>query len=61
MEKVKNVSLGDSYLEKQGEEKQVSQFEDDTLNGKIKFELCRKSLPKTPLKLSKKNLKKVLK
>ena len=60
MEKDKNISLGDSYLEKQGDEKQVAHFEDDTLNGK-KIELSRKSLPKNPVKLSKKNLKKVLK
>ena len=49
MEKDKYISLGDSYLEVQGDEKQVGQFEDDILNGKIKFELSTKSLPKTPV------------
>ena len=61
MEKDKYFSLGDSYIEIQGHEKQVAQFNDDILNGKIKFELSTKSSPKTPVKLTKKNLKKSLK
>ena len=58
MEKDEYFSLGDSYIEIQGDEKQVAQFIDDILNGKIKFELSTKFLPETPVKLTKKNLKK---
>ena len=50
------ISVGDSFIEIQGDEKQVAQFNDDILNGKIKFELS-----KTPVKLTKKNFEKYLK
>ena len=53
MERDKYISLGDSYIEIQGDEKQVAQFNGDILNGK-KFELS-----KTPVKLTKKNIKNI--
>ena len=59
MEKDKYISLGDSYIEIQADEEQVAQFKDDILNGKIKIETSTKSLPKTLVKLTKKNLKKI--
>ena len=60
MEKDKYISLDDCNIEIQGDEKQVAQLNDDNLNGKIKFELSTKPLPKTPVKLTRKNLKKYL-
>ena len=57
MEKDKYISLGDSYIEIQGDEKEVARFNDDILNGNIKFELSTKSLPKTPVNITKKYLK----
>ena len=63
MEKDKYFDLCDSYIEKQGDEKQIAQFEEDMLNGKITLELITKQLPlpKPPVKLTKKNLRKCLK
>ena len=63
MDQDKCISLGDSYIEIEGVEKDISQFKDDILNGKIIFKLSTKSLPKapvpkTPVKLTRKNLKK---
>ena len=56
MEQDKYVSLQDAYIETQGVEKDVLQFQDDILNGKITFELSTNSLPKAPVKLTQKNL-----
>ena len=42
MEKDNYISLADSYLEIQGDQKQVAHFEDDFLNGKINLELSTK-------------------
>ena len=53
--------LGDSYIELEGDEKEVANFTDDALNGKIKMVLSAKSLLQTPVKLTEKNLKKKLK
>ena len=65
MEKDINIDLRDSYIEIQGDEKQITQIEEDTLKGKITFKLITKPLPiplpKPPVKLTKKNLKKYLK
>ena len=49
METDKNISLGDSYIDIEGGEKEVAQFIDDILNGKIKMELSTESLPKIPV------------
>ena len=62
MESDKYFSLGDSYIEIQGDEKGVAQYIDDKSNGKTKFVLFTKSLPnKTPVKMTKLNLKKTFK
>ena len=61
METDKYISLGDSYIDTEGSEEEVAQFMDDILNGKIKMEMSTESLPQTPVKLTKKNLKKYLK
>ena len=64
MEKDIYIDLRDSYIEIQGDEKQIAQFEEDMLKGEITFELITKPLPlliKPPVKLTKKNLKKHLK
>ena len=58
METEKYISLGDRYIEIEGGEKKITQFIDDILNGKIKTEISTKPLPKTPVKVTKKNLKK---
>ena len=50
MEQDENISLGDSYIEKEGVENNVSQFVDDILNGKTKFKSSTKSLSKTLVK-----------
>ena len=60
MEQDKYISLGDSYIEIEGDENDVSQFIDDILKGQIKMELSTKSSPKTPVKIPKKNLKFIL-
>ena len=61
MENDKYIYLRDSYIEIEGKKKKVKQFIDDTLDEKKMMELSTKSLPKTPVKLTKKNLKKYLK
>ena len=63
MEPDKYIDLRDSYIEIQSDGKQIAEFEEDMLNRKITFELITKpiSLPKPPVKLTKKNLKKFLK
>ena len=61
MRKDKFICLGESYIEIDGDEKKVAQLIDDILKGKIKMETSTKSLTKTPVKLTKKNLKKYLK
>ena len=60
MEQDKNISFGDSYIEIQGSEKGVEQFEDDILNGKVNFVLSKKPLPKTPAKSNEKETEKNL-
>ena len=52
MEQDKYISLADSYIEIESVENNVSQFIDDSLNGKTKMELSTKSLPKTPVKIT---------
>ena len=54
----KNSSLADNYIEVPGDEKVVAQNIDDILDGKRKMVITTRSLPKTPVKLMKKNLKK---
>ena len=49
MENDKYFSLGDSYIDIN--EKEVVEFIDDILDGKLKTEITTKSLPKTPVKL----------
>ena len=61
MENDKYISLRDSYLEIQEDEKEVAVYIDDVSNGKIMMVLSTKPLPRTPVKLTKKNLKKFLK
>ena len=61
MEKDIGIDLCDSYIEIQGDGKQIAHFEEDMLKSEITFELITKSLPKPPVKLTKKNLKKFLK
>ena len=63
MEQDKYIHLRDSYIEIQGDENQIAQFEEDMLREKITFELIKKPLPlpKPPVNLLKKNLKKFLK
>ena len=60
MEQHKYISLCDSYIELQGNEKDVTQYIDDCLDGKIKMILTTKPLPKTPLNKTKNNLRKYL-
>ena len=50
----KNFFLGDSY--KNIKEIQDIQYIDEILDGKIKMGITTKSLPKSPVKLTKKNL-----
>ena len=61
MEKDKYIYLGDSYIKIAGNENQITQFKNDFSIGKIQMVLSTKPLPKPPVKLSKKNLKKYLK
>ena len=58
METDKYISLGDSYIETEGDEKEVTHFIDALLNGKIKTEISKKPLPRNSVKIAKKNLKK---
>ena len=60
MENDKYISLRDNYIEIQGDEKEVAKYIDDISNGKILMVLSTKSLSKTHVKLTKKNLKKYL-
>ena len=59
MESDKKISLGEGYLEIEGDEKGVTQFIDDFLNEKIKTKIYTKPLLKTPVKLTRKNPKKI--
>ena len=54
MEQDKYISLGDTYIEIEGVETDVSQFEDHSLNGKnlYMYILSTKSLPETAVKTS---------
>ena len=61
MEKDKYISLAESYIEIEGGEKEVTQIIDDILDEKIKIVNTTKSLSKTPVKLTKRNLKEYLK
>ena len=61
METDKYISLGDRYIDIEGDEREVAQYIDDISNGKIKVVLSTKPLPKTPVKITTKNLKKYLK
>ena len=61
MEQDKYISSGDTYIEIEGVEKDVSHFKDNISNRKIMFKMSTKSLPKAPVKLTKNNLKKFLK
>ena len=56
MENDKYIFLGDSYKDHEGDAKEVTQFIDDILDGKIQMEITTKSIPKTPVKLTEKNL-----
>ena len=58
MEKDNYISLSDSYIQIEGDEKEVIQFIDDILNGKIEMVKSTKLQTKTPVKLTKTNLKK---
>ena len=58
METNKCISLGDSYIETEGDEQKVAEFIDDNLNEKVEIEMFTKTLPKNPVKLTKINLKK---
>ena len=42
METDKYISLGDSYIETEGDGKEVTQFIDDILNGKKRTEISAK-------------------
>ena len=61
MEKDKYTSLSDSYIQLEGDEKDVIQVTDDILNGKEMMVFSTKSSPKDSVKVTKKNLKKYLK
>ena len=61
MEDHKYISLRDSYVDVEGDAKEVTQFSKDILIGKINIILSTKSLLKTPVKLTKRNFKKVSK
>ena len=58
MEQDKFISLCDSCIEIQGNEKDVTQYIDDYLDGKIRVILTTKPLLQTPVKLTKNILKK---
>ena len=57
----KYISLADSSIDIEGGPKEVTQFIDVILEGKIKMVITTRSLPKTPVELTKKNLKKTFK
>ena len=54
----KRNSLSDSYIDKECCEKEVAHFINGNFYGKINMEMSTKSLPKFPVKLTKKNLRK---
>ena len=58
MEENKQPPLHHGFIEIQGSESDIIQFTDVSSNGKIKMEKHTKSLPKTLVKLTEKNLKK---
>ena len=58
MEKDKYSSLGDSYIEIEGDEKEVSQFINATLNGETKMELSTKTITQNSCKINKKESEK---
>ena len=60
MEQDENISLKNCYNEFTGDDNAVAQFIDDISKGNIQMEIHTKSLPKTPVKLTKKNLTKYL-
>ena len=60
MEKDKLIYFGDSNIDIKGSEKEVAKFIDDFLNERIIMILTTKPSPKPTLKLTKKNLKKLL-
>ena len=49
MENDKYISLLDSYIETNGDGKEVAKSIDNISNGKIKIVISTKSLPKTPV------------
>ena len=61
METAKFISLSDSYIDVEGGEKKVAQYIADISNGKLMMVLSTKSIPKNPVKLTKKTLEKYLK
>ena len=61
MEQDKHISLGDSYIQIEGDEKEVLHFIDDVLNGKINMELSTKSLSEFTVKIKEKETEKYLK
>ena len=58
MEQDKSISSDNNYIETEGDEKELLQFKDDFLNGKIKVELSTKSFPEITVRT---NPKKILK
>ena len=59
METDKYISLGESYLEKEGNEKGVIQLIDEVLNEKIKMKISTKPLPKNSCKINEKESEKI--
>ena len=57
----KYISLGDSYKEKEGDEKGVTQFIDDILNERIKMKISTKPIPKNSCKINEKESGKIFK
>ena len=52
------INSSDIYIEIQGDQTEVIQFIDAILSGKLQTEISTKRLLKTPVKLTKKNLRK---
>ena len=59
MENDKNISSRDSNIDIEADGKEVTQIVDDILERKIKMVIFTKPVPKTPVKLTKKNLKSI--
>ena len=59
MEKDKYISLSDSYIQIEGDEKEIIEFRDDIVKVQKLMVLSTKSSPKAPVKLTKKNLKNI--